>query len=177
MKKFLLISVLLITIASSNLFSQSFGFSYFFPKYGYFSNPVAPVNLSFPLKFSDYFKISCGIGMMNVGGMSMIGFPESYDSKRALVGPFQSLELNIIPTLVIPFKTVKFDLFGGVFGFTSFNSKMIGANFNEMIALANNYSFVDSNIIMDKSTLGWGYLFGGKINVRVSKGDTHELRQ
>ena len=120
MKKFFLISVLLITIASSNLFSQSVGFSYFFPKNGYFSNPIAPVNFSFPLKFSEYFKISGGIGMTNIGGMSMTGFPESYNSERALVGPFQSLELNVIPTLVLPFKAVKFDLFGGVFGFTSF---------------------------------------------------------
>ncbi len=169
MKKLYLFLYLFLVLASTNLFSQSMGFSYFIPKYGYFSNPVAPINFSMPLKFNEYFQISPGIGLSNIGGMSMTGFPDGYNSERALIGPFQTLELNLIPAIVIPMKSFKFSFLGGVFGFTSFNPKVIEENFNDMLAQANNYRALDSNVSIDKSLFGWGYILGVKLSFRVKK--------
>ncbi|MDD2198972.1 MAG: hypothetical protein PHF99_02270 [Bacteroidales bacterium] len=55
-----LIGALIIVLFFANAYSQSIGFSYFFPKNGYFSNPIAPVNLSIPVSFGKFFQISPG---------------------------------------------------------------------------------------------------------------------
>lgn len=150
------------------LFSQSIGFSYFFPENGYFSNPIAPVSLNLPLKFNNYFQITPGVVMNHIGGMSMTGFPSNYDSNRALVGPFQTFELNLVPTINIPMKNVRFDLMGGFFGFVSFNEKIISGNLNQMIIEKHGYDAINSNISIDKSSMGWGYLTGMRFNFRVT---------
>ena len=169
MKKIILIALMVSIFSASCVFSQSVGFSYFFPKNGYFSNPVAPINFSMPIKFGNFIKVSPGIGLSNIGGMSMTGFPDSYNSAQALVGPFQSLELNLIPAIVFPFKTVKFDIDGGIFGFASFNSRLMQGNFNNMFAEANNFDFVNTNTIINKKAIGWGYVFGFKVSFKVTK--------
>ena len=122
-----------------------------------------------PFKFGNFIQISPGIGLSNIGGMSMTGFPDGYNSAQALVGPFQSLELNLIPAIVLPFKTVKLDFAGGIFGFASFNSKLLQGNFNNMFAEANNFDFANTNTIIDKKAIGWGYVFGIKISFKVTK--------
>lgn len=169
MKKAIITILLLSTIGLGLTFSQSIGFSYFFPKNGYFSNPVAPINFSLPIKFGNFIQISPGIGLSNIGGMSMTGFPEEYDSNIALIGPFQSLELSLIPAIVLPFKTVKFDFSGGIFGFTSFNPKLIEGNFNNMFATGKNFDFINTTTDIDKKPLGWGFVFGSKFSFKVTK--------
>lgn len=169
MKKTVITLVLFFSIGIGSAFSQSVGFSYFFPKNGYFSNPVAPVNFSLPLKFGNFLQVSPGIGLSNIGGMSMTGFPEEYNSNIALIGPFQSLELSLIPAIVLPFKTVKFDFSGGIFGFTSFNPKLIEGNFNNMFANAKNFDFVNTTTNIDKKPIGWGFVFGSKFSFKVTK--------
>ena len=76
MIKTIFIILLITTLGVNYVSSQSIGFSYFFPKNGYFSNPVAPINFSLPIKFGKYFQTSLGIGLSNIGGMSMSGFPD-----------------------------------------------------------------------------------------------------
>jgi hypothetical protein len=154
-----------ITVASA----QSVGFSYFFPKNGYFSNPIAPVNFSLPISFGKFFQISPGIGMYNIGGMSMIGFSEIYNSERPLVGPFQSLELTALPALILPFKNVKLEFGGGVFGFFAFNQKLLSSEFSDMIKTTNAFTAFDCNTQSPKSGFGWGYLYGVKLKVKVTK--------
>ncbi|MBN2778341.1 MAG: hypothetical protein JXR36_11895 [Bacteroidales bacterium] len=169
MKKTVIAFVLFFSIGIGSAFSQSVGFSYFFPKNGYFSNPVAPVNFSLPIKFGNFLQISPGIGLSNIGGMSMTGFPEEYNSNIALIGPFQSLELSLIPAIVLPFKTVKFDFSGGVFGFATFNPKLIEGNFNDMYSNAKDFDFVNTASTIDKKPIGWGFVFGGKFRFKVTK--------
>lgn len=169
MKKLKLIVVFLFLLFSAQVYSQSVGFSYFFPKNGYFSNPVAPVNFSLPVKMSDFFQISPGIGLYHIGGMSMVGFSEEYNSERALVGPFQSMELTLLPAIVLGFKKVKFDIVGGLFGFWGFNQKIIESEFNCMLAEAHNYTSFDSNLNYKKNGFGWGYIFGTKLSFKVTK--------
>jgi hypothetical protein len=151
----------------NNAQAQSIGFSYFFPTHGYFSNPIAPVNINLPVKFGNYLQISPGISMNNIGGMSMTGFPAELNSERALIGPFQSLTGSLVPAIVIPTKSVELELMGGVFGFTGFNQKIMHGNFEDMLSEAYNYSSVSSDVQMDKSIFGWGYLIGTKLNIRV----------
>lgn len=169
MKNFVLILIISIFLFGSAAQSQSIGFSYFFPKNGYFSNPIAPVNFSLPVKMGKFFQVSPGIGLYHIGGMSIKGFPEVYESERAMVGPFQSVELTLLPALVIPFKTAKIDFVGGVFGFLGFNEKIIRSEFNDMMTVAYNFSFMDTNVSCKNYGFGWGYIYGIKFSFKVTK--------
>lgn len=150
------------------LLSQSIGFSYFFPKNGYFGNPIAPISFSLPISFGKYFQISPGICMTNIGGMSMSGFPENYKSNIPLIGPFQSLETSLIPSITIPVGNSRTDISGGVFAFTSFNTKLMTGNFNEMLSEAYDFQAVNSSLDVSKSVFGWGYVFGLRFNLKVT---------
>jgi hypothetical protein len=167
MKKAILI--LTLCICFNYLSAQSVGFSYLFPKNGHFSNPIAPINFSLPIKAGKFFQISPGIGLYNIGGMSMSGFPESYNSQRALVGPFQSIELTILPALVLPFKKIKIDFIGGVFGFFAFNEKLIKSEFDDMLAEFHGFYSLDSQLNYKNSGFGWGYIYGVKFSFKVNK--------
>ena len=169
MRKIVLIIGISFLTAIGSLNAQSVGFSYFFPKHGYFSNPIAPINISLPVKVGNYFQVSPGIGMYNIGAMSMTGFADEFNSERPLVGPFQSLELTIIPAIVLPFKTFKIDFNGGAFGFFAFNQKLIKSEFDQMICEVYDYSAIGSNISMDKSGFGWGFIYGVKLSFKVAK--------
>lgn len=168
MKKRILLLTVLSVFVCSGLMSQSIGFSYFFPKNGHFSNPIAPVSLSLPLKFNNYFQITPGIVMNNIGGMSMTGFPDNYDSQRPLIGPFQSFETTLLPTISIPTKNVKVDIMGGIFGVATFNTRILSGNFNDMIREAYEYQVVNSDMSINKSAMGWGYIGGIRFNFKVA---------
>ncbi|MEX1190521.1 MAG: hypothetical protein WEA99_01020 [Brumimicrobium sp.] len=167
MKKLLLLSVLATIISSNVSFSQSVGFSYFFPKNGYFGNPIAPVSLSLPVSLGNYLRISPGISMSNIGGMSLSGLPEEYNSKRALIGPFQDLSLSLEPSIVIPTKNVEVELLGGIFGFTSFNTRLKKGNFDEMIMETHDYDMMNSSYEIDPKAFGWGWVFGVQLDFRL----------
>lgn len=169
MNKLKFICIFIFIILCGEAYSQSIGFSYFFPKNGYFSNPVAPVNFSLPVKLSNFFQISPGIGLYHIGGMSMAGFSDEYNSERALVGPFQSMELTLLPAFVLNFKQVKFDIVGGVFGFWGFNQKIIKSEFDSMLSEAHSYTSFDSNLSYKKNGFGWGYIIGAKFSFKVTK--------
>lgn len=163
----ILLSFFALVLSGSLVKAQSLGFSYMVPTNGYFSNPIAPVHFSMPIKFRKFIQISLGIGMHNIGGMSMTGFPDELNSSRALVGPFQSLNLSLIPAIVIPTKSFEMELQGGVFGFAAFNQKVMKGNFEDMISEAYNYTTLSSDLDIDKSSFGWGYVLGTKLNFKV----------
>ncbi len=169
MRKSFLLLLFILFFSFNYTFSQSVGFSYFFPRYGHFSNPIAPVNFSLPVKIGNFFQVSPGIGMYNIGGMSMTEFPDNYNSQKALVGPFQSLELTLLPAIVLPFKTFKIHFVGGVFGFFAFNQKIIESEFNEMFAEANYLTSCDSQLNFKNNGFGWGYIYGVKLSFKVNK--------
>jgi len=169
MKKLYLILLFVLIVFVKQSDGQSIGFSYFFPKNGYFSNPIAPVSFSLPVKMSDYFQISPGIGLYHIGGMSMKGFSDGYNCERTLVGPFQSFELTLLPAVVIGFKKVKFDIVGGLFGFWGFNEKVIESEFNEMLAETHSFSAIDTDLCYKRNGFGWGYIYGIKFSFKVTK--------
>jgi hypothetical protein len=162
-----LVIALIIVLFFTKSYSQSIGFSYFFPKNGYFSNPIAPVNLSLPISFGNFFQISPGISLISIGGMNLDGLPDELRSTSPLIGPFQSLTGSLVPTIVIPTKNFQVDIMGGLFGFASLNTRLMSGNFNNMLSEAYNYQAIGSDISIDKSIFGWGYLFGAKLNFRI----------
>ncbi len=171
MKKALFIIVILSTCLS--LKAQTVGFSYFFPKNGYFGSPIAPVNFSLPLSFGEYIRITPGIGMNNIGGMSLSGLDEQYNSARPLVGPFQSLKLSLTPSIVFPVtkskkKVAEIELMGGYLGFTSFNTKLMNDEFDDMLIETHSYQMVESRANLDPSFLGHGWVFGLQVDIRLS---------
>lgn len=173
MKKTLLVITLLLIFSGSSAFSQSIGFSYFFPKNGYFGNPIAPIKFNLPLSFGDYIRITPGIGMNNIGGMAVEGLGENYQSDKPLIGPFQSLQLSLTPSIVIPIKNnkqkiVEIELMGGYFGFTTFSSKLMKGNFDEMILNTHGYEMIRSDVSIDPSFLGHGWVFGLQVDFRLS---------
>jgi hypothetical protein len=168
MKRTIFILSIFLMIISSNIGkAQSIGFSYLFPSNGYFSHPIAPVHINLPLKFNNFFQISPGISLQNIGGMSMSGFGDEYKSDRALVGPFQSFNFSVIPTIVIPTKYIELELMGGAFGFLSMNKKLMTGNFNDMLTEAHSYTSIQSDLNFENHIFGWGYVFGAKLNFYV----------
>lgn len=150
-------------------FSQSMGFSYFFPKNGYFGNPIAPVSLSLPLSFGKFIRISPGISLSNIGGMAMTGLPEMYNSQRPLIGPFQNMNLSLEGSIVIPTKNFEVELIGGVVGFTNFSTRLNKGNFDEMIMEAHDYEMMNSQYEIDPKTFGWGWVFGLQFDFRIKE--------
>ncbi|MFO7880170.1 MAG: hypothetical protein ACQES0_09900 [Bacteroidota bacterium] len=168
MKKLISIAAgLLLLLSVGGVKAQSLGFSYFFPTDGYFSNPIAPVHFSLPVAFGNYFQISPGISMNSIGGMSMTGLDEGLNSSRPLVGPFQTFNGSLVPTIVIPTKNVQLDLEGGVFGFVSMNTKLMEGSFDAMYEETYNLYAAKSDITYDKDMFGWGYVFGVKMSFRL----------
>ncbi len=166
-KSFLFVIFILFQI--SILFSQSVGFSYFIPRNGYFSNPIAPLNISMPINAGNYLQISPGIGMMSVGGLSLVDLPDSYSTKLPLIGPFQTAELNILVALSLPINKIKISAQGGAFMYYGFNQKFITGNFDRSIAEIQNFQAVFSNVDFKKHGFGGGYIYGGKLTYRLSK--------
>ncbi|MGM0649982.1 MAG: hypothetical protein ACQES1_05675, partial [Bacteroidota bacterium] len=162
-----ILAAVLLLFSVCKVKSQSVGFSYFFPVDGYFSNPIAPVNVSLPISFGKYFQISPGISMNSIGGMNLTGLDDGLNSNRPLVGPFQSINGSLLPTIVIPTKSVKVDLMGGVFGFATINTKIMHGNFDKMLREQYEYDAVNSNMQFDKDNFGWGYVFGVKCSFKV----------
>lgn len=99
----------------------------------------------------------------------MIGFPSNYDSERPLMGPFQSYEMILIPTIKIPAgKSVRIDIMGGVFGFATFNLKLNKGNFDNMLLETYNLVAINSDYSISKSPFGWGYMTGVRFNFKLS---------
>jgi hypothetical protein len=159
----------LLLFSAGQVTSQTVGFSYFFPAHGYFSNPVAPLNFSFPVSFGKYVEISPEISMHSIGGMSMTGLGTDLNSKRPLVGPFQSINGCLIPAIVIPAKSFKVDIMAGLFGFASINTKLMHGNFDAMFNEHYDYYAISSDVQYDKDYFGWGYVYGVKFSFKVRK--------
>lgn len=166
MKKILII--FLSAFLSISLYSQSLGFSYFFPVNGYFSNPIAPLKLSIPVTFGDYFEISPGVALYSIGGMGMTDLNEGYENSRPLVGPFHSFNATIVPTIVIPSGTFRYDLHAGIFAFHTFNTKLLTGNFEQMILKKENFQALSSDLKLDSRGWGWGFLYGLTVKFKIT---------
>jgi len=168
MKRITIILALILMInISSN--SQSLGFSYFFPKDGYFGNPIAPISLNLPVKFGKIFLIDMGFSLNNIGGMSIKGFGDGYKNTSPMLGPFQSLDINLSPTLRFNSKHFILDFSAGGFIFMNFNERLMHGNFDKMIMDYSDYDMINSDVTLNSKFLGSGFVYGSKITLKVKK--------
>jgi hypothetical protein len=168
MKKRLLFFVFF-SVFFGSLFAQSVSFSYFFPTNGYFSNPVAPLKLSLPLSFGTNFEISPGLALYSIGGMNLENLPNDLKSDKPLAGPFQSFNVNLVPTVVIPSGDFSFDVHAGMFVFKPFNVKILKGNFEDMLKEHYKFQALSSDVNLKNKSWGWGYIFGLTVNFKVTK--------
>src|SRR5210317_476170 len=90
-KTSLILFVILLNMPQKGI-SQELGmsFSFFFPRNGYFSNPVSPFSLrGIGIHPTDFFSIESGFSLYRMSGMNVINLP--FETKDPLMGPFFSI--------------------------------------------------------------------------------------
>ena len=114
------ISIVLIIIFISLAWqakSQQLGmsFSFFFPKNGYFSNPVSPFSLrGIGIHPTDFFSIESGFSLYRMSGMNVIQLP--FETMDPLMGPFFSIMVPLQAVFEVQTNNVVFRVKGGGFG-------------------------------------------------------------
>lgn len=56
----------------------------------------------------------------------------------------------------------------GYFGFTTFSSKLLKGNFDEMLLRSNDYQMIRSDLSLDPSFYGQGWLYGLQVDFRLT---------
>lgn len=170
MKRFLVllgITAAIMAAATANSYGIGLSFHYFFPSNGDFSNPVAPIGLDdIGIKFGDYFGISTGLTLYNIGGMSIKGL--DFSMPNSGTGPFLSLNIPLYAKLMLNIaNVVEFQVCGGGFAFYNFNVKLNG-NFDRALASYKGLDTLTSTTTLDNN-IGLGWMAGGKITIYVTK--------
>ena len=169
MKRSFILITFFILFFSNVSHTQQLGasFSYFFPKNGYFSIPVAPVSFKdLGFKIGDYFGITTGITLYRFSGMGVKQLP--FESKLPLMGPLFATMIPLSFKIIIPTSILKVELIGGGFGYYPFGSHLIYGNLNKEIAAYEGWYIVSSDLQFDNK-FGYGYNYGGKITYFINK--------
>lgn len=166
MKKTLISAVLaLFTVTSAHAIKLTF--SYFVPFGGNFSTPVAPVGFDdLGVTFGDYFGISTGLNLYNIGGMNVKGIP-NFSMSAAGTTSFLSLNIPLYLKIILPMNVVKIELKGGGFAFYNFGLAL-NKDFDAALARAYGYDTLVSSFRTDNN-IGFGWRAGGDITVYVTK--------
>lgn len=142
-------------------------FSYFFPKNGYFSIPVAPISFKdLGIKFGKYAGLTSGLTLYRLSGMGVKGLP--FESKTPLMGPLFAVMLPLSLKIIIPTSILKFELIGGGFGYFPFWNHLIYGNLNKEIAEYEGWDITSSNLQFDNK-FGLGYNYGAKLTYFINK--------
>ena len=115
---FLLTGVLL---QPSHSDAQDFGvsFSFFFPRNGYFSNPVSPFSLrGLGFDLNRFVSIESGFTLYRIPGMNVTGMP--FESVEPVMGPFFSFMVPLDLALTFGSETSYFTIRGGGFTYINF---------------------------------------------------------
>ena len=143
-------------------------YSYFFPRNGNFSAPVAPLSIkNIDLFFGNNFAITSSFSLYNIGGMDVKGLP--FVTSDPLFYAFQSLNVSIGGKIVLPMDDFEFEIFGGPFTYHNFNQKLNYGTLDRGIALYQDLDIVRSSFEY-KSGLGFGWMYGGAITITIKKG-------
>ncbi len=164
------ICFVLIIISNSILaHSQEFGmsFSYFIPKNGYFSNPVAPLSIrDVGYDFGKYLSLTTGITLYRMAGMSVKGMP--LDNSKPLIGPFFAPLIPLELDVHIPVNRIEFLLRGGGFAYYTFANHINYGNFDRAIRASEELELVNSHVHFENNP-GYGYFFGSDMIVKINK--------
>jgi hypothetical protein len=143
--------------------SQQLGmsFSFFFPKNGYFSNPVSPFSLrGIGIHPTDFFSIESGFSLYRMSGMNVIQLP--FDTKDPLMGPFFSIMVPLQAVFEVQTNNVVFRAKGGGFGYYNFDTRINYGNMDRALRDFYEWDIANADLKYDNK-IGFGYLVGGEI--------------
>lgn len=143
--------------------SQELGmsFSFFFPRNGYFSNPISPFSLrGIGIHPTNFFSIESGFSLYRMSGMNVINLP--FETKDPLMGPFFSIMVPLQAVFEIQAGNVTFRAKGGGFGYYNFDTKINYGNMDRAMRNFYQLDVVNSDLVYDNK-IGFGYLVGGEI--------------
>lgn len=169
MQKRILIIPVFILLMGFTARSQEMGmsFSFFFPKNGYFSNPVSPFSIrGLGFNVTNFMKIETGFSLYRMAGMNVTGLP--YESKDPLMGPFFSLMVPLDIVLEAKTGNLIFRIKGGCFAFYNIDNRINYGNLDRVIASYEDWNVANADFKFDNS-LGYGYSFGGEMVVYVTR--------
>jgi len=167
-KRILLIPVIILLLTFSAR-SQEMGmsFSFFFPKNGYFSNPVSPFSIrGLGVNVADFMSVETGFSLYRMAGMNVTGLP--FDSKDPLMGPFFSMMVPLDIVLEAKAGNLIFRIKGGGFAFYNIDNRINYGNLDRIIAVHEGWNVANADFKFDNS-LGYGYSFGGEMVIYVTR--------
>lgn len=165
MKKTFVFCAILLCFSSLNAIELNF--SYFIPFGGGFASPVSPLGFDdLGMTFGEYFGISTGIVLYNVGGMAIKGIP-GLQVNGSATGPFASLNVPLYLKLIFPLDFIKFELKGGGFLFYNFGVAL-SKNFDAGLGTLLGYDTLNSSFQIDNN-IGIGWRIGGEFTVYITK--------
>jgi len=136
-------------------------FSFFFPRNGYFSNPISPFSLrGIGVHPTDFFSIETGFSLYRMSGMNVIDLP--FETKDALMGPFFSIMVPLQGVFELSAGNVIFRVKGGGFGFYNFDTRINYGNMDRALREYYQVDVLNSDLQYDNK-IGIGYLVGGEI--------------
>jgi len=143
--------------------SQELGmsFSFFFPRNGYFSNPVSPFSLrGIGVHPTNWLSIESGFSLYRMSGMNVINLP--FETKDPLMGPFFSIMVPLQAVFEIQAGNVTLRAKGGGFGYYNFDTRINYGNMDRAMRDFYQLDVVNSDLKYDNK-IGFGYLVGGEI--------------
>lgn len=166
--KILLIPLVFIMFALPSR-SQQMGmsFSFFFPRSGYFSNPVSPFSIrGLGLNVTNFFSFETGFSLYRMAGMNVTGLP--FETNDPLMGPFFSMMVPLDAVIEANTGNFVFKLKGGGFAFYNFMNRINYGNLDRAIADYEGWQVANADFDFTNS-LGYGYKFGGEIIIYFTK--------
>ena len=160
---------LLLLCTFSPLKGQEFGlsFSYFFPKNGYFSNPVSPLSLrGIGVNFNRFVGIETGFTLYRMSGMNVTDLP--FESKDPIMGPFFSFMVPLDLVLSIGDDRQTFSIKGGGFTFFNFDNRINYGNLDRALVEDTGLEVVNADLDYDNK-LGLGVRFGAEYTFYFTK--------
>lgn len=162
-----IITAAMALIFAGSMHSIELNFAYFIPFNGGFASPIAPVGFDdLGFTFGDYFGISTGLVLYNVGGMAIKGI-EGLQVNGASTGPFASLNIPLYLKIILPLDFIKFELKGGGFVFYNFGVAL-NKSFDAGLAKLLGYDTLVSSFQFDNN-IGIGWRAGAEITVFITK--------
>lgn len=143
--------------------SQELGmsFSFFFPRNGYFSNPVSPFSLrGIGVHPTHFLSIESGFSLYRMSGMNVINLP--FETKDPLMGPFFSIMVPLQAVFELQVGNVTLRAKGGGFGYYNFDTRINYGNMDRAMRDYYQLDVANSDLKYDNK-IGIGYLVGGEI--------------
>lgn len=155
--------ILIIVLIPMASYSQELGmsFSFFFPRNGYFSNPVSPFSFrGLGISPSRYLALETGFTLYRMAGMNISDMP--FETREPLMGPMFSVFIPGEAVVKIPLENFVFKLKGGGFTFYNLGNRINYGNFDRAAAPYYGWDIVNANLDFENN-IGYGWMAGTEI--------------